>query len=101
MQHLMQEFMLSLSLCHDCILEPDKESPENFNYQGPSPDEITLVDAARHLGYVFRRNTSDGKIVEIDGREHKIEQLEFFEFSSARKRATIIGEGNVDNSRRG
>lgn len=90
-QDLMQEFMLSLSLCHDCILEQDKEHPDRFNYQGPSPDEITLVDAARHLGYIFRQNTSDGKIVEIDGRERKIEQLQFFEFSSARKRASIIG----------
>lgn len=88
---LVEEFMLSLSLCHDCILERDKNNQDNFYYQGPSPDEITLVDTARHLGYVFKKNTTVGKVVEINGVEEEIEVLNFFEFSSKRKRASIIG----------
>jgi magnesium-transporting ATPase (P-type) len=89
---LVEEFMLSLSLCHDCILEKDKNDENNFYYQGPSPDEITLVDTARHLGYIFKKNTTVGKIVEINRMDQEIEVLNFFEFSSKRKRASIIGK---------
>ena len=95
MADLIQEFMLDLSLCHDCILEKDKNNPDNFYYQGPSPDEITLVDAARHLGYIFKKSTSIGKIVEINRIDQEIEVLNFFEFSSLRKRASIIGKANI------
>ena len=91
---LVEEFMLSLSLCHDCILEKDKNDEENFYYQGPSPDEITLVDTARHLGYIFKKNTTVGKVVEINRLDQEIEVLNFFEFSSKRKRASIIGRLN-------
>lgn len=28
-----------------------------FNIKGPSPDEVTLVDTARHYGYVFLGGT--------------------------------------------
>ena len=89
---LVEEFMLSLSLCHDCILEKDKNDENNFYYQGPSPDEITLVDTARHLGYIFKKNTTVGKVVEINRMDQEIEVLKFFEFSSKRKRASIIGK---------
>lgn len=88
---IVEEFLLSLSLCHDCILEKDKNDENNFYYQGPSPDEITLVDTARHLGYIFKKNTTVGKIVEINRMDQEIEVLNFFEFSSKRKRASIIG----------
>ena len=91
---LVEEFLLSLSLCHDCILERDKNDPDNFYYQGPSPDEITLVDTARHLGYVFKKNTTVGKVVQINGVDQEIEVLNFFEFSSKRKRASIIVRHN-------
>jgi magnesium-transporting ATPase (P-type) len=90
--NLVEEFMLSLSLCHDCILEKDKNDENNFYYQGPSPDEITLVDTARHLGYIFKKNTTIGKVVEINRMDQEIEVLNFFEFSSKRKRASIIGK---------
>ena len=88
---LVKDFMLSLSLCHDCILEYDKTDEDNFYYQGPSPDEITLVDAARHMGFIFKKNTSNGKILELNHIEEEIEVLNFFEFDSSRKRASIIG----------
>lgn len=92
LSELVGEFMLSLSTCHDCILEKDKINENNFYYQGASPDEITLVDTARHLGYIFKKNTTVGKVIEINRMEKEIEVLNFFEFSSKRKRASIIGE---------
>ena len=90
LSQLVEEFMLSLSLCHDCVLEKDKNDEDNFYYQGPSPDEITLVDTARHLGYIFKNNSTKGKVVEINRMDQDIEVLNFFEFSSKRKRASII-----------
>ena len=98
LSELVQEFMLSLSLCHDCILERDKNDEDNFYYQGPSPDEITLVDTARHLGYIFKKNTTVGKVVEINRIDQEIEVLNFFEFSSKRKRASVIGTILIINS---
>ena len=59
-----------------------------------SPDEVCLVDGARQLGYVFRGATTKGKILEInreDKRERSvIEVLQYFEFTSDRKRSSII-----------
>lgn len=49
---LIQEFFFVLCTAHECLL--DKEADKSFRvYQGLSPDEITLVDAACRLGYVY------------------------------------------------
>lgn len=84
-REIAEHFLLTLSLCHECIVESN-----GVSFQGPSPDEVTLVDAARHLGYNFRRSTNFGKVVLINGEEHEIEVLDFFEFDSARKRASVV-----------
>lgn len=84
------QFLLNLSLCHDCLTEVDKENPGLIKYQGLSPDEVALVDAARHMGYIFKGSTSNGKIVGIEGEDQEIEVLQFFEFDSERKRSSII-----------
>jgi hypothetical protein len=44
--------------CHECLLQTNEKIEksnfrEYYNYGGPSPDEITLVDAAKNMGYVF------------------------------------------------
>ena len=92
LQKLCENFFLVLSVDHDCMLEEKKGEDDslNFNYQGPSPDEVALVDTAKHMGYVFKRTTNIGKIVEINGTDQEIEVLHFFEFSSKRKRSSII-----------
>ena len=48
-----ENFLLTMSLCHDCLCETDTENAGLTRYQGMSPDEVMLVDAARHLKYVF------------------------------------------------
>jgi len=45
-----------LSVCHDCIVDYEKEYilSENrigFEYQGTSPDEIALVEASAIIGF--------------------------------------------------
>lgn len=86
---LADHFLMTLSLCHDCIYEIDEDTKE-MKYSGMSPDEVALVDAARHFGYVFKGSTNTGKIVEINEEEIEIEVLQFFEFDSERKRSSII-----------
>lgn len=90
LQGLADHFLLILAICHDCIFEIDKENDNAIKYSGMSPDEVALVDAARHLGYTFRGSTNTGKLVEINGQELPIEVLQFFEFDSERKRSSII-----------
>lgn len=33
--------------------EDDNENPDKLKYQGPSPDEVTLVEFARERGFCF------------------------------------------------
>jgi len=40
---------LALSTAHEVVAEKDKNG--KVKYQGPSPDEITLVDAARDMQF--------------------------------------------------
>lgn len=45
MKDLAEEYLIALAVTHEVVAETDKNG-RKF-YQGPSPDEITLVDAAK------------------------------------------------------
>ncbi|CAI5652703.1 unnamed protein product [Oreochromis niloticus] len=81
------EFMTMMAICHTAV-------PEHMDgtiiYQAASPDEGALVRAARNLGFVFSGRTPDSVIVEIVGTEEKYELLHVLEFTSARKRMSVI-----------
>ena len=47
---LIYEFFMVLSAAHECIIDNEAKY-EWITYQGLSPDEITLVDAASRLGF--------------------------------------------------
>lgn len=86
---LVKEFFFLLSCCHDCIMEVSEETGE-AGYQGESPDEIALVDAAANMGFQFLQSTAAYKTIKILGQKHNVEVLRFFEFNSDRKRASVI-----------
>lgn len=49
------EFLKVLALAHECVPETvskDDGTKVTF-YQGPSPDEVTLVDFAKNQGFDF------------------------------------------------
>ena len=51
-EELLLEYFMVLSCAHECFI--DEEALEDFVvYQGLSPDEITLVDAAARLGFKY------------------------------------------------
>jgi phospholipid-transporting ATPase len=85
------EYLTLLATAHECLVEKDAETDE-LNYQGPSPDEITLVDAASRLGYQFRgasASTMDLYLVN-QNQKKQVTLLRQFEFNSTRKRMSSI-----------
>ena len=49
LKSLAEEFFIALSTAHEVVADVDKSG--KLIYQGPSPDEISLVDAAKEIGY--------------------------------------------------
>ena len=88
-------FLLSLALCHTCM--PEVTSNGEINYQAASPDELALVLAAQELGY-WMVDRQAGNITiktwpagpEGDPSFEVYEILDVIEFSSKRKRMSII-----------
>ncbi|XP_026187029.1 probable phospholipid-transporting ATPase IA isoform X4 [Mastacembelus armatus] len=81
------EFMTMMAICHTAVPEC---TDGKIIYQAASPDEGALVRAARNLGFVFSGRTPDSVIVEMLKTEEKYELLHVLEFTSARKRMSVI-----------
>ena len=60
MQDLLTEFMVAMSLTHDCLAV---EKNGKRIYQGQSPDEITLVEFANKNGFEFVTSTDTWALV--------------------------------------
>jgi magnesium-transporting ATPase (P-type) len=62
-------------------------------YNASSPDELALVNGARHFGFAFKeRDENSNMVIEHTrtGGVSKYELLNVIEFDSARKRMTVI-----------
>ncbi|KAK0152284.1 Phospholipid-transporting ATPase IA [Merluccius polli] len=84
---VIQEFLTMMAVCHTAV--PEKVD-NVILYQASSPDEAALVKAARDLGFVFAGRTPDSVIIQAFGAEQRFELLNVLEFSSARKRMSVI-----------
>ncbi|XP_072899859.1 phospholipid-transporting ATPase IB isoform X2 [Hemitrygon akajei] len=82
-----QEFLIMMAICHTVVPETDGN---DVKYQGSSPDENSLVKAAKKLGFVFTARTPDSVVVDVMGKEQIYELLNVLEFSSSRKRMSVI-----------
>ena len=87
-------FLLSLAICHTCFPEVQKNG--EIGFQSASPDELALVEAAQELGYIVIDRTTQSITVltypfgsDLPVRE-TYEVLDVIEFSSKRKRMSII-----------
>ena len=89
---LVNEFFYILSQCHECLIERDEDT-DLVSYQGPSPDEISLVHAASQLKYVFDGNDMNNRFVRHNNKDLSFEVYRLIEFNSDRKRASIIVKG--------
>lgn len=83
-------FVNILAICQTIVVD-NKDGV--INYNASSPDELALTNAARHFGVVFEARDHSGNIViynkKTDTRT-KYELLNILEFSSARKRMSVI-----------
>jgi len=82
--HHMTDFFTNLCLCHSLIIEEDE------SYQGPSPDEVALVDAARQLGFEFKKRAQGKLTLSLLGKEVEYEILNVMEYSSDRGCMSVI-----------
>jgi phospholipid-translocating ATPase len=88
-------FLLSLALCHTCL--PEVQENGQINFQAASPDELALVKAAQECGYLVIDRaarsitlTTPGPSDLADAITETYEVLDVIEFSSKRKRMSII-----------
>ncbi|KAI5293584.1 hypothetical protein KEM52_005402 [Ascosphaera acerosa] len=87
-------FILGMALCHTCL--PERLESGEISYQAASPDELALVNAARDFGYVVVDRQPNSMTVRVErsgaptGPDETYEILDVIEFSSARKRMSIV-----------
>ena len=91
-KYLISEFLLCLSLCHTVLIDNKKRKEKGYlEYQCSSPDEKALVYFARSQGYILKNKSLDNIItLEISGKEKKFELLNTLEYTSERKRMSVI-----------
>ncbi|XP_069948298.1 probable phospholipid-transporting ATPase IA isoform X4 [Cherax quadricarinatus] len=86
-----KQFLTMLAVCHTVI--PDRDDSHGDGtiiYHAASPDERALVEGARELGFVFETRTPEYCIIDVLGAKEKYEILNVLEFTSSRKRMSVI-----------
>jgi phospholipid-transporting ATPase len=86
-----REFLVLLSICHNVI--PEKKTingKANFIYHASSPDEKALVEGASTLGFKFQMRTPLSIEISAMGKVERYDILNLIEFTSTRKRMTVI-----------
>ena len=89
---LLENYWYALSLCHSCSVQINENGEEE--YICVSPDSIELVKTAKFQGFHLSKSDSASikKVLlgEYDESKEEFESLQLIEFSSDRKRETII-----------
>ena len=76
-------FLLCMCLCHSVFTVSNMKN--ELVYEGSSPDEISLINAARYFNYIFLKRLPGNKIeVEILGKIQEFEVIYYFDYSSER-----------------
>uniref|UniRef100_A0A8C9VU73 Phospholipid-transporting ATPase n=1 Tax=Scleropages formosus TaxID=113540 RepID=A0A8C9VU73_SCLFO len=81
------EFLTMMAVCHTVVPERNEDQ---IVYQASSPDEGALVKGAKSLGFIFTARTPHSVIIDTRGKEQSYELLNVLEFSSNRKRMSVI-----------
>lgn len=93
---VINQFWLALTLANECIVEKSKNPTDKlqFEYSGMSPDDIELVKTSAKQGYELCYSDHKKKIINLGIGDSKVSQayevLQVLEFSSDRKRMSII-----------
>jgi magnesium-transporting ATPase (P-type) len=84
------KFNQILAVCHTIIVEL---KDGDIQYNASSPDELALTNAARFFGIEFSERNSENIIFvndKINQTVYKYELLNVIEFTSTRKRMSVI-----------
>ncbi|KAL2316443.1 putative phospholipid-transporting ATPase C24B11.12c [Schizosaccharomyces pombe] len=84
------EFFLALALCHSVVAD---RVGDRIVYKAQSPDEAALVGTARDVGFVFLDQRRDIMVTRALGETQRFKLMDTIEFSSARKRMSVIVKG--------
>jgi phospholipid-translocating ATPase len=86
-------FFSVLALCHTVLVATDADGQVSA-YKAQSPDEAALVQAAADMGYVFRGREREVMLLQTPfntpGTLERYELLNILEFTSARKRMSVV-----------
>ena len=86
------EFWKALACAHECVCS---DSNGKIEYNGVSPDDVELVKTAASQGYSLLKSPSNIRKILIGNVTHEYEILNILNFSSERKRMSIVlKEGN-------
>eukprot|EP01124_Arcella_intermedia_P011864 TRINITY_DN18240_c0_g1_i1.p1 TRINITY_DN18240_c0_g1~~TRINITY_DN18240_c0_g1_i1.p1 ORF type:complete len:1316 (+),score=309.58 TRINITY_DN18240_c0_g1_i1:539-3949(+) len=99
-REVIREFLMNLAVCHTVIPIQDDFVHRGIRYEAASPDEATLVDAAKQLGFFFQSRSPSAIEVLVDSEKRKLRfsVLNIMEFNSKRKRMSVIvrtSEGKI------
>lgn len=91
MARTLNGFFVVLALCHTVLTSIDPET-QAIEYKAQSPDEAALVQAAADVGFVFRGRDKEILSLQTPFSEEleKYELLNILEFTSARKRMSVV-----------
>ena len=97
-----REFFYNISLNHNVLTEKEEinkntETNDYLTYQGSNPDEVVLVTAAAELGIKFIDKNKDYLNIIYFDEPKSFKILHKFEFSSERKRSSIVIEDENKN----
>ncbi|KAI3388018.1 hypothetical protein SNEBB_010321 [Seison nebaliae] len=104
MSEMTDLFITLLISCHTIIPEKkayfdNKDIGGDINYQASSPDEEAIVDAMRMSGFVFRERNATSLLLDFLQEKRRYELLNIVEFTSDRKRMTVILRENFGGNR--
>ncbi|CAG8458896.1 8422_t:CDS:2 [Cetraspora pellucida] len=84
-----KDFFTLLAICHTVLVSTNADGEQQYKAQ--SPDEAALVQAAKDVGYTFHSREPDSIFITTpEGEKVRYELLNILEFTSARKRMSII-----------
>jgi len=89
--HHLNAFFTVLGLCHTAIAAHNKDTGA-IEYRAQSPDEAALVQAAADVGFVFMGKDKETLSLKtpFSSEIQKYELLDILEFTSARKRMSVV-----------
>ena len=83
------DFFRCINLCHDCISITDEDGKVCYN--GPSVDEVTLLEMARDSEYSnFVTRDADTVSIIVNGEKETYSVVQTFPFTSERKAMSIV-----------